>query len=62
MLVTSKMEFEGFPAKSTVSWIMNEEDGVTNLTYTYDWVEISGTSKFFALMMESMLGPMRAHV
>ncbi|WP_420577193.1 SRPBCC family protein [Ekhidna sp.] len=58
MMVTSKMNFEGFEGEPTVSWILNEEDGTTSVVYTYDWVDISGLWKFFALGTENMLGPM----
>ncbi|WP_425390275.1 SRPBCC family protein [Ekhidna sp.] len=58
MLVTSTMSFEGYPGEPTVSWILNEEDGSTNVTYTYDETNISGIMKLFSLATESMIGPM----
>lgn len=58
MLVKSKMEFDGFEGNQSASWILNEVDGMTEVTYTYDWEEISGFLKLFALATESMLDPM----
>ncbi|WP_420316588.1 SRPBCC family protein [Ekhidna sp.] len=58
MMVTSTMSFEGYPGKPTVSWILNEENGTTNVTYTYDETEISGIMKLLSFATEGMIGPM----
>ncbi|MEO9485692.1 MAG: SRPBCC family protein [Ekhidna sp.] len=58
MKVKSKMSFEGFPGEPTASWLLDEVDGKTNVTYTYDQENISGIWKLFALGTEGMLSPM----
>ncbi|SNS99701.1 effector-binding domain-containing protein [Ekhidna lutea] len=58
MMVKSKMKFEGYPGEPTASWILNEEDGKTVVTYTYDETNISGIGKLFAYGIDGMLGPM----
>lgn len=57
-MVKSQMSFEGFSGDAYATWFLNEEEGKTNVTYTYDWKEITGFWRFFALATESMLGPM----
>lgn len=57
-MVSSKMSFEGFPGEPTASWLLSEDDGKTNVTYTYDQGDISGIWKLLAFGTESMLSPM----
>lgn len=58
MMIKSKMKFEGYSGEPTASWILTEENGQTNVTYTYDETDISGIGRIFALGTESMLSPM----
>ncbi len=58
MMVKSKMNFEGLPGEPTAAWFLEEKDGSTAVTYTYDQADISGIWKLFAYGTEGMLGPM----
>ena len=45
------------PSQATASMILNEFEIGTEVTWTYDEVEISGFNKFFALLTETFIGP-----
>jgi effector-binding domain-containing protein len=53
--ITYRMDFGYSKANATV--FLNESEGETEVTWTYDEVDISGFYKLFALMTESFLGP-----
>ncbi|MCV9385712.1 SRPBCC family protein [Reichenbachiella ulvae] len=57
-LVKTEMYFEGFDAPSYASFIIKEENGSSNVTWTYEGdLGPNPYMHYFGLMMESMLGP-----
>ena len=56
-MVKSKMSFEGYPGSPIAGWLLEEAEGKTVLTYTYDETDISGIWKLFSYGTEGMLGP-----
>lgn len=56
-LVKTEMKFEGFDSTPNASYIIEEVDGGTKVTWTYDEMGISGIGRVFGLMMDMFLGP-----
>lgn len=56
-LVKMAMKFGGFDSSPTASFIIEEVDGGSSLSWTYDELGVSGFNRIFASMMDKFLGP-----